>query len=393
MSGWRTTYELGHGKFGVVNACVPVTTLLSDEPQHAIKRLRREYASDEELRQRFAREIEILASLKHPNLMPVLDHGETDDGIPWLVMPLASEGSLRDAMADGRADDRDWWVGVFEGVLAGVGHAHDRGIIHRDLKPRNILLHAGKPLVSDFGIAKQLELDATTLTKSAQELGTLRYMAPEQFASSKSAKIPADVYALGKIFAHLITGIAPEPMKVDIVKVPEKFRFFVDKCCREDPQRRYADATAALEGFRSCLVGYEVQEPAEERLQELASRAERALGSAREEAAIEELDAHVRANRADEDMNRSVIPYLPNDILRAWLRHNPEGFREALEGYDSHISESGSLVGTYCDVVADFYAAVFRITPDLTAKRLIMERLLDLGYAIPAFTFMTSLLN
>jgi serine/threonine protein kinase len=70
----------------------------------------------------------------------VVDHGETDDGAPYLVMPLAEGGSLRDAMADGRADDKDWWIEVFEGVVAGIAHAHDHGIFHRDLKPRNILL-------------------------------------------------------------------------------------------------------------------------------------------------------------------------------------------------------------------------------------------------------------
>jgi serine/threonine-protein kinase len=83
-------------------------------PEHALKRLKPECLEDEELRTRFAREIEILASLDHPNLMEVIDHGETDDGAPYLVMPLATGGSLRDAMSDGRADDKEWWVEVFQ---------------------------------------------------------------------------------------------------------------------------------------------------------------------------------------------------------------------------------------------------------------------------------------
>jgi serine/threonine protein kinase len=348
---------------------------------HALKRLKPEYVGDEELRKRFAREVEILASLDHPNLMDVVDDGETQDGAPFLVMPLATDGSLRDAMVDGRADDKEWWVKVFRGIAAGIAHAHQHGIFHRDLKPRNILLFSSGPRVSDFGIAKQLDLDATTLTKSEQELGTLRYMSPEQFASVKDAEKPADVYALGKIFAHLITGITPEPMKVEVHKVPEQFRFFVDKCCRLDPENRYPDGAATLEGFEKSLNGYEIVLPPDELLSDLAEKAAAALRSSEESGALEELDAHVRANRDHEKMNRRGIPYLPNELLRAWGTHKPDGFREAMEGYDNHVSESGGLPFEYCDTVADFYAAVFRFTADLSVKRLIADRLLDLGYS------------
>jgi len=376
---WQEKQELGQGKYGVVYACVPADAVPGIEPDHALKRLKPEHVDDDELRVRFAREIEILASLSHPNLMKVVDHGETDDGAPFLVMPLATGGSLRDAMTDGRADDRGWWIEVFLGVSAGIAHAHEHGIFHRDLKPRNILLFDGGPRVSDFGIAKQLDLDATTLTQSEQELGTLRYMAPEQFASSKNARKPADVYALGKVFAHLITGITPEPMKVDVVKVPGQFRFFVDKCCREDPDSRYADANEALGGFRKSLGGYETLLPPDEKLRELAEAAAGALGTADESSAIAELDGHVRSNRDSEEMNRGGIPYLPNELLRAWGAQLPSGFREAMEGYDGYVSISGGLPFVYCDTVADFYAAVFRFTDDLSVKRLTLSRLIDLG--------------
>jgi serine/threonine protein kinase len=378
---WREGDELGEGRFGVVHACVPTDAPEDTAPEHALKRLKPESVGDEELRIRFAREIEILASLNHPNLMEVVDHGETDDDAPYLVMPLATGGSLRDAMSDGRADDKEWWIEVFQGVGAGIAHAHQNGIFHRDLKPRNILLFDEGPRVSDFGIAKRLDLDATTLTKSEQELGTLRYMSPEQFASSKDAKKPADVYALGKIFAHLITGITPEPMKVEVHKVPEQFRFFVDKCCREEPDSRYPDGGAALEGFEKSLAGYEVLLPPDERLSDLAEEAAAALGSINEAQALDDLSAHVRANRDHEKMNTGGIPYLPNELLRAWSAYTPDGFREAMEGYDSHISESGVLNFDYCDTVADFYAAIFRFTADLSVKRLIVDRLIDLGHS------------
>jgi serine/threonine protein kinase len=85
--------------------------------------------------------------------------------------------------------------------------------LHRDLKPSNVLISAGVPLVADFGIAKQIDVDGTTLTRTAQELGTLRYIAPEQSADAKRAGMAADVYALGKILAHMLTGREPVPLR------------------------------------------------------------------------------------------------------------------------------------------------------------------------------------
>lgn len=144
-------------------------------------------------------------------------------------------------------------------------------------------------------------------------------------------------------------------MKISVTGVPDDFRF-VSKCCRDDPDRRYLDATAALDAFKRLAEGGSDERvlPPPERLGELAQQAEEALATPEEAEAVEALDQHVREHPQDVELNRRVIPRLSRDVIRAWGTRLPDGFREAMRAYDAHVSESGGLPFEYCDVVADF---------------------------------------
>ena len=171
------------------------------------------YASDSAKR-RFEREIELIASLKHPNIVAVHDSGVTSDGQPYCVMDYV-EGKPLDAHVRASQSTLEETLTLFGKICDAVTYAHQRGVIHRDLKPSNILIDAdGSPKVLDFGLAKNLAGPVDrVLSVTGQVVGTLPYMSPEQ-AQGVTDEIDTrtDVYALGVILYELLTGHYPYPV-------------------------------------------------------------------------------------------------------------------------------------------------------------------------------------
>jgi eukaryotic-like serine/threonine-protein kinase len=376
-ASWHLDENIGHGTYGVVFASRREADPPGTHPW-AFKRLQTDFAKHPEAVTRFLREVKLLSDMNHPNVIDVVDAGHMQSGIPYMVMPRA-DGNLKGAIDDGRTSNRTWSLTVFIGVLAGVFHAHQRGVLHRDLKPSNILMFGERPAVSDFGTAKHLDPDATSLTNTVAELGTLSYMAPEQFRDPKTAGTPADVYSLGKVLAHMLSGIKPSFGKVDLTGVPEELKFFVDKCCREDPNTRYADAGEALVAFRSMpLTPYTASEPPPARANTLASAAASGLQTGHQREAISELEAHFRTLPDEVEMYRKELPRVDRRVLTAWIEQSLDGFRDVLAIYDRHVARP--LAFEYADVIANFYNHVFWATEDLGVRRIALARLLESGY-------------
>jgi TolB-like protein/tRNA A-37 threonylcarbamoyl transferase component Bud32 len=175
----------------------------------ALKRVLSYQADSPETLMRFRREAEAVASLDHPDILPIYEVSESEDGLPFFSMKFATGGSLREAALSLRSEPRKC-VELMAKVARAVEYAHGRGILHRDLKPGNILLDdRGEPLVSDFGLAKWLDAN-NDLTKSLTTFGTAGYIAPEQAEGATAALTAAgDVYSLGAILFDLLTGRPP----------------------------------------------------------------------------------------------------------------------------------------------------------------------------------------
>jgi serine/threonine-protein kinase len=176
----------------------------------ALKVLRGAARAGPEARARFEAEARAMAAVRHPNLVSIYEVGEVG-GEPYYTMDYVAGRDLGKILAEGPVPPRQAaeWVRTLAGA---VQVAHDHGVLHLDLKPSNVVMdEAGVPHIADFGLAKWIEGDAAfTLTLSHQVLGSPHYMAPEQAAGRRRAAGPTtDVYGLGAILYHLLTGRPP----------------------------------------------------------------------------------------------------------------------------------------------------------------------------------------
>src|SRR6266568_7058356 len=175
----------------------------------AIKRILSYQADSHETLERFRREAEAVASLDHPNILPIYEVSESEDGLPFFSMKFAENGSLQGNAPSLRNAPRTC-VQLMAKVARAVEYAHSHGVLLRDIKPGNILLNdRGEPLVSDFGLAKLLD-GHNDLTRSLTTFGTAGFIAPEQANGAAADLTPtADVYSLGAVLFNLLAGRPP----------------------------------------------------------------------------------------------------------------------------------------------------------------------------------------
>jgi len=159
--------------------------------------------------ERFLAEIRVMATLQHPNLLPLFDSGSAD-GLLFYVMPYLEGETLRTRLEAERqlpVDEAIRLVGLLAGAL---DFAHARGVIHRDLKPENILLQAGQPVIADFGIALAVaQAGGDRITETGLSLGTPSYMSPEQASGTDVVDARSDQFALGAVTYEMLAGEPP----------------------------------------------------------------------------------------------------------------------------------------------------------------------------------------
>jgi serine/threonine-protein kinase len=158
---------------------------------------------------RFQREIQITATLHHPSILTVLDSGEVDGRLYYVMEDIGGE-SLRGRLArDGHLSIEDA-LAIAQRVAGGLQYAHDRGVVHRDIKPGNIILADGRACIVDFGVARIVnDAGSQQLTESGITVGTPEYLSPEQAGAEKQVGPRADQYGLACVLFEMLTGSPP----------------------------------------------------------------------------------------------------------------------------------------------------------------------------------------
>jgi predicted Ser/Thr protein kinase len=264
LGNYEIEEDLGKGAMGVVyRARDPSGRLV------AIKVLRGEPSVT--ATQRFLREAEVLAKLRHPNVVRVHDRG-SEGGELYMVMALIEGKSLEEVVRDDLLEPARA-VRLAVKIARALDAAHAQGVIHRDIKPDNIRLNAdGEPVLVDFGLASSL--GAHSLTQDGQLLGTPYYMPPEQATGDRSRIGPAsDIYSLGATLYRFVTGQPPfagrtqtallksiaerRPPSVSALRpgLSSSLSAVIDRCLEKDPAARYPSAAALANALEGALTG------------------------------------------------------------------------------------------------------------------------------------------
>ncbi len=261
---YRLIRELGSGGMAVV--------FLAEDLKHhrqvAVKVLRPAVAGVLG-RERFLREIEIVATLTHPHILPLHDSGEAS-GLLYYVMPFVEGPTVRTLLDQRSHLPLAEAIAIAVDVAGALDYAHQRGIVHRDIKPENILIEEGHAVVSDFGIARGRDAAVpSTLTSEHMVLGTPRYMSPEQWLAGEPVDARSDVYSLGLLLYEMLAGEAPvtgpSPALPAVRRASRPLRALrqvrpavargieraLDRALARDPAERFPSTLAFAEALRA----------------------------------------------------------------------------------------------------------------------------------------------
>ncbi|MFI5561811.1 serine/threonine-protein kinase [Amycolatopsis japonica] len=327
---------------------------------------------------RFNREVRTQSRLLHAGIMPILAYN-FDDSPPWYAMPKA-EHSLADLIKEEGKLSSETTAEIILAVLDAIEYAHNEGIVHRDLKPANILLlpegsyFGGQWVVADFGLCLDRQSQSTTITKTQTGLGSIAYMAPEQFKDAHRVGATADVYALGQIMYHCLSGEHPFPTR-DIMRVPSSFRYLVHKATENDRERRFlsiAELKAELAPIATGEAKYEnARKQCETLIGEINAGGGASVGL--------KLYATILQNASDQQLLLEVLPLFNLTVFESLQQASRDAVERLVSLYDS-VTE-GAFPFSFVDRIADFFLAAFSTTDSLAAKRQCIEKLLQIGYS------------
>ena len=268
FAGYKVTGLLGRGGMGFVYEAEHLLL----KRKAALKTLAPELGGDLDFKERFIRESQTVASIDHPNIIPIYDAGDLE-GFAYISMRYVNGPDLGRLIDDGGTHDPHFALTILEQVAGALDAAHEHDVIHRDVKPPNVMIEdgSGRIYLMDFGIAKQGGGERG-LTQAGVFVGTVEYAAPEQI-EAKEITAAADIYAFGGVLFESLTGQKPYVRETDVAvmfahitepppkvtdvrpELPEEFDAVIARAMAKEPAERFATCRDMIEAARAALGG------------------------------------------------------------------------------------------------------------------------------------------
>jgi len=403
IPGYRLEGEIHRGGQGTVFHAVQLATRRAC----AVKMLIGGRFASTSQRQRFEREVEVIAALRHPSIVTLYESGVSRDAEPWFAMEFVDGERIDEFVARDRPSARAI-AGLMREIAAAIAYAYRRGVIHRDIKPGNILIdREGCPRVLDFGLARAADPQAALhagsgSTQAGEFVGTFAYAAPEQLSNDpQGVDSRCDLYALGVVFYEVLAGASPFAKARSLAElidqksrgvvprlraassgaVDHDLEVIVMRLLDPDPSRRYDTADALVEDITRWLDGRPIL-ARDDSLWYVARKTIRrhAIVSTLAGVLVATVLSSIVAlavayQRAERERTRA-------ELERARVERGYRSFRDALESADPElgVGTSEMRVSDFLDVVEKQVRAELSTEPELMAEVLQTIGVIQLGF-------------
>lgn len=327
--------------------------------------------SSNDTKDRFKREVRLLAKLDHPNIVSIVGtHLETEP--LWFVMTLYQ--SSLEALVPTITGDVPRISKLFSAILDAVEYAHSEGVIHRDLKPGNVLLNSDDDIVvSDFGLGRLIDSDSTRLTETGDWMGTVLYMAPEQHGDTKSADARADIFSLGRILYELMTGRLTSAVQ-DTTGIDPAIALIISRCTKRKPGDRF-QTVADLKVAWRVAVGNEDAGSDSERLKLLLSNL---LTSSFDGKGVTEILEILGRHSDEKDLLHDTLIALPAEAIKAFSSHDTEQTKHLMKQFVDHATAQ-SWPFSYTDKIGDYCERAYNAVSDPELRADLLHCAIDVG--------------
>lgn len=219
-----------------------VYKVFDGKDRYVLKYLKENATNDD--KKLFKREIRILKSLNHPNIIDIVSDTYDSDR-PYYVMPNCGKSFVE--VANSHISELEL-LGYVISFCEAIQYAHEKGVYHRDIKPQNVLLYKSMVKVSDFGLSRFVSRDTTTITNTDMTAGTQGYIPPEfKEGEFKKGTVEGDIYMIGKTLYFMFSK-GKDVSNVRFEYVPSQIFLIIDKCIKNEPEQRYSSvATLVIE--------------------------------------------------------------------------------------------------------------------------------------------------